>query len=626
MDLSYTDAVCDYILAANPNALIIPRININAPVWWIEAHPDDEMRWQGKKKNKTRAATIASAVYQQEAKAHLTEFIDHLESRYGEHMAGYHIAGGNSNEWFYEDSHSAALQGYAPADTTNWRLWLAKHYPNDAALQAAWNDPTVTLSTAQVPSDASRRAPGDGIFFDPVRDRAVMDWNQYQQDTMAGFVCDLAHLVRTETHGNKLVLFFYGYLFEFAALQMGPSSSGHLGLRQVLDCPDIDILCAPISYYDRGTDGSGPSMTVSESVALAGKLWVQEDDTSTHKSLTYINPPGSKDRTHSMDETLQVVLRNGAQAAIRNMGTWWMDLCRNGWFDDPALWSAFSPFLKVEADLLHDRQPFHPEVAAVFDEPSLLLLSPHSYAVGEPIFVSRAALGRMGAPYGQYLQDDVMAGRVPDAKLYIFLDAWRLTADQRAQLREQTRGKTCLWMYAPGYWDGDKASLDPMKEQTGFQVQTATPASLLVTPSQTGEQLGLKTPYGQPAGPIPNPLFAAADAQPNEILATFPDGSAAVAMRQSADGISIFSGSPTLTPELLRVAATAAGVHLYTHSDAAVYANDHVLAIHATDDGPLQIDTGHDGDVVNAMTGASVGRGPQLNLNIAKGQTLILRY
>ncbi len=626
-DFSFADGVCDYILAANPNALIIPRININAPVWWIDAHPDDEMKWQGVRKGKTRAATIASPVYRKAAEDLLTSFLQHLEATYGEHMAGYHIAGGNSNEWFYEDSHSAALQGYAPADTTSWRQWLATQYTNDGALQQAWHQNDASLATAQVPTLEQRQKGSAGVFFDPGTERMVCDWNLYQQEEMAGFVRELAHLTRTLTQGNKLVLFFYGYLFEFAAVQMGPSSSGHFALREVLDCPDIDLLCAPISYYDRSTDGSGPSMTISESVALANKMWVMEDDTSTHMSLTYINPPGSKDRTHSMDETLQVVLRNGVQATLRNMGTWWMDLCRNGWFDDPTLWAAFAPFQPVADEMLKLKQPFQPEVAAVVDEKSMLLLAPHSFEVGGPIGAARSVLGRLGAPYGQYLQDDVAEGKVPNAKLYLFLTAWKMTAQERATLKAQTKGKTCLWGYGAGYWDGDTASLYAMHDLTGFQVKQITPKTLTVTPTDAGKKLGLVTAFGRPVpAKALTPLFAASDATPDEILATFDDGSTAVALRHTPDGVSIFCGSPTLSTELVRVAADAAGAHLFTHTDAAIYANGPFLGVHATQDGTVSIDTGRAGPVTDVMTGASLGPGPHIDLSLHTGQTRVLRY
>jgi hypothetical protein len=76
-------------------------------------------------------------------------------------------------------------------------------------------------------------------------------------------------------------------------------------------------------------------------------------------------------------------------------------------------------------------------------------------------------------------------------------------------------------------------------------------------------------------------LFAAADASPLETLATYPDGSAAVALRQAHGGQSLFVGAPGLTSELLRLAARKTGVHLCTQTDCNVYAIGPIVALHA---------------------------------------------
>ena len=112
---------------------------------------------------------------------------------------------------------------------------------------------------------------------------------------------------------------------------------------------------------------------------------------------------------------------------------------------------------------------------------------------------------------------------------------------------------------------------------------------------------------------------------PAEILATYPDGSAAVALRQTRDGQSLFVGAPGLTSELLRLAARKAGVHLYTQTDCNVYANGPIVAVHASQDGPIALDTGHRGQVTDAMTGDLVGSGPRVELSMKKGDTRVLR-
>ena len=74
---------------------------------------------------------------------------------------------------------------------------------------------------------------------------------------MADCVCYLARAAREASGGRRLVVFFYGYVFEFGAIHNGPATSGHYALRRVLDCPDIDVLCSPsdslatrLSYCD----------------------------------------------------------------------------------------------------------------------------------------------------------------------------------------------------------------------------------------------------------------------------------------------------------------------------------------------------------------------------------------
>ena len=86
----------------------------------------------------------------------------------------------------------------------------------------------------------------------------------------------------------------------------------------------------------------------------------------------------------------------------------------------------------------------------------------------------------------------------------------------------------------------------------------------------------------------------------------------------------MFVGIPGLTSELLRVAATRAGVHLYTKQDCNVYANGPYLILHACDSGSVQIDTGHQGPIVDLIQDVELGTGPSLSLDLKLGDTRIL--
>ena len=497
-----------------------------------------------------------------------------------------------------------------------FRAWLTARYSTDTALRSAWHDPTVALTTASVPSPTERRASPTGILHDPQTQQALIDFAEYQNDAMAGLVCNLAHAVRTASRGRKLSVFFYGYVFEFGPTRLGPATCGHYALRKVLDCPDVDVICSPTSYFDRGVGGSAPAMTPVESISLSGKMYLFEDDTRTYLANDTLS------QAKDLADSKAILIRNVAQEATRNCATWWMDLGMTGWFNDTRFWTEMRRLAATDRPFLQRAIPFRPQVAAVIDERSIHGVSASGWNVTDPgIYKVREPLGRLCAPYGQYLLDDVTRGRVK-ARLYVFLNAWRLTASQRAALLRNTRGAARIWCYAPGLYDGDHASVSAMRELTGFRLAHKLTGKAWATPTDLGRRLGIRTAFGldQPVAP----LFVAVDAMPEETLAMYPDGSAAVALRKTRDGWSVFAGVPGLTAEVLRAVARKAGVHLYTDRDCNVYANGPIVALHAPRQGAYSIDVGRSGVITDALTGQPVGRGPHVRLMMNRGETRVL--
>ncbi|WP_165227992.1 beta-galactosidase [Aquisphaera insulae] len=626
-DWSAVDLACREVLDANPRALLLPRIGMMPPEWWLDEHPGERMQWED---GRRALVVVASPEYRRDAAERLRALVEHIEATFGEHVAGYHPCGQNTGEWFYEGTWNPALSGYAPADLAAWRRWLTGRYQTDARLRTAWNEGTASLKEVLVPSPALRHASPSGVFRDPSREQALIDWADFQQYAMSDCVRDLAHAVRVASKGRKLVLFFYGYLFEFGPVANGSAVSGHYALRRILDSPDVDILCSPISYFDRGLGQSAPAMTAAESVALAGKMWLYEDDTRTY--LGTGDFPGAIDAVSTLEDTNRELLRNVGQEAVRNFATWWMDLGATGWFNDPGMWREMDRLRAIDQPLLDRPGPYRPEVAAVIDERMMIMTAPAGVEVTRPgLYEVRAALGRLGAPYGQYLLDDVLAGRVR-AKLYVILNAWRLSEAGRQALVNQLRGAAVIWCYAPGYFDGARPSLGAMKDLTGFDLVTV-PAHAKSVPTDAGRRLGLVTAFG-PDRPI-RPLFAATGLDHAGSLATYADGSASVARVDSPDGPRYFVGTPGLSTEILRLAARAAGVHLYTETDCNVYARAPFVVLHASQDGPITVRgpvrpvgsaRGSSWTWTDALTSERLGDGPSLKLELKRGDTRILRH
>ena len=53
-----------------------------------------------------------------------------------------------------------------------------------------------------------------------------------------------------------------------------------------------------------------------------------------------------------MEKTNQELLRNTAQCALRNFGTWWMDLGATGWFNDRRMWAEMGRLAALDEPLL----------------------------------------------------------------------------------------------------------------------------------------------------------------------------------------------------------------------------------------------------------------------------------
>ena len=614
------DAACREVIENNPNAMLIPRIPMDPPAWWIQAHPDHAMTWDRGGQDRV-PASVASPLYREEAARQLRQLVLYLEKNWGDHVAGYHPCGQNTGEWFYEDTWAAPLSDYSPITRQAWQHWLTEKYGSDEALQRAWGNSEVRLTIVEIPSPERRRSNPSGILHRPRTEQDLVDWATFQQDMMADCVCHFARTVREASGGRKLVVFFYGYVFEFGAIHNGAATSGHYALAKVLKSPNIDILCSPISYWDRGIGGSAPAMSAAESVMQAGKLWLFEDDTRTYLAKDS-RAPGWMDGADTLAETQSLLLRNTAEVSLRHFGTWWMDLGATGWFDDPELWKIMTQLRPMDELMLTRGRKFEPEVAAIIDEKSMLHVGYGGSVLTRPlIYEIRRPLGRMGAPYGQYLLEDVLTGKV-SAKMLVFLAAWRLSKAEREQLCKACAGKLKIWCYAPGYLTLEEDPSVAIKELTGFDLQEISGITAWAEPTEKGRQLGLSQGFG--VKQQMRPLFVVKDAKPDEILATYSDGSAAVALRRLPDGPSLFVGVPNLSSELLRLAAKEAGVHLVTQEDANIYRNDPFIVVHSVKDGAIMIHTGNTNPVWDYLTGKPLGHGPVVNLRVQKGSTHIL--
>ena len=339
------------ILEADPRALFHLRVYLETGHndWWEQAYPQEcEVTSEGKRNGQS----FASGVWRKQAREFLKAYVAQFE-RIGlaDHILAFQVGTGHTGEWVKGESSMYKPCGdYSEPMRHHFRSWVQQKYrDNPSALQKAWADPEVTFLNAEVPGSEAQLQARRYTFRDPAQEQNVIDYYECLAELCADCLIDFCRTVKEAAGGPKLAGAFYGYLMELAwnggFFKERPDSdystcqrSGHLGLGKVLRSPYVDFLVSPYSYGFRGIGGDGPSMLPSESARLHGKLVLIEDDTRTHVDREDTNYGQAK----TLAESIAILRRNFAQAAVRGQGIWWA-----AWKVDTVKEPAFQPLLKA---------------------------------------------------------------------------------------------------------------------------------------------------------------------------------------------------------------------------------------------------------------------------------------
>ena len=622
-DWALLDDLCDKVVRSNPEAKFFPRVRLFAPKWYLRAHPEDRVTFE----DGTMADDVSpsSRRFQGEAACYLRRMITHLESRYPRHFIGVHVTAQMTGEFQYYGS-LQKLDGYDGATLAAWREYLAREGEPDAA-------------TATVPTPEERRARATGgQFRDPVAHRRILQFERFRQNEMADMIAYLCHTAREATGGRKLVLAFYGYSFTLTGrVEVGAAASGHYALQRLLDKArgDIDILCSPFAYSDRTYWGGVPTMGSDETVMRAGILHLEEDDVRTY--LDHREGPPYRMEGERVDKpmSLNLLRRVTVAQGIRGFASWWMDLYGLGWYDSPELWYEQRCLASWEKRLLARRTPYSADVALVVGEDSICTVSSANdptRAMSQLVRGANMAVARAGAPCGQWLQSDVARHGVP-SRLQLMLTPWCMTEDEVGALagtKGLPEGGLRAWFWAPGLFDGLHAcGPERMERVCGFRLVPYVPQGKVVEATERGRMLGLPEKWSVEGDY--SPYYVPVDARDEEVLARWPDGNPAIAVRGTGSAHTAFVGAPRMTPELVRALGEIAGVHHYIgRKDIGrliVWAADGFLSFQTRTDGPCEILLPKGvGDVFDGNTNKKVGEGGRLVMNLKAGESRFCWY
>ncbi len=292
----------DRILSACPDAYIFPRVNVNVSRAWEKSHPDELCEYG---KNKRTRASFASDLWAEEVKSCLVQLVEYIEkSPYADHVIGYQIAGGNTDEWF-------------PFDDYGFYSKRAKE------------------KFLEYCKDNKTAADEENYF-------------KFASETVADRIVDFATVVKNITDNKKIVGAFYGY-----TIGCPHRAQCHLALGRLLESKSVDFLCSPLTYVHGRQPGldTYPMIPVG-SVRHHGKLYFSENDIRTHLSRPVSPHPNYSVKIWTGQKksiSLQQIKINFCRALIYGNGMWWFDMWGR-WYSDPDFMQTFAQMLEICKD------------------------------------------------------------------------------------------------------------------------------------------------------------------------------------------------------------------------------------------------------------------------------------
>ena len=351
------------LLDACPDALVFPRVNVSLPIRWEYDHPDECCDTAV---GPHKCFCFSSEAWAEETERLLTAFIEYTQrSPFAGHIIGYQIACGNTEEWFSFDFKGSVGKRAREAFAASGGTLTADGQPSDPAA-----------------------------------------FNRFLSEVAAGRICRLAGLVKRLTGRRLVVGTFYGYTFEC----VGPESCHH-AMMTVLESPDVDFICSPVSYgWGRVAGIDHANMTAVDSIKLHGKLYFAENDTRTHLSRPPCDLPYFQNPIWTgpaPDVTAELIKMHFARALVHGHAFWWFDMW-GGWYACPEYMALMADVRRIAGESMGRSRASAARVAVFADEQVSDTAPADGFSV---MYAFRRTLGLCGIPYDVYLAPDYAAVR-----------------------------------------------------------------------------------------------------------------------------------------------------------------------------------------------------------------------
>jgi hypothetical protein len=418
------------ILAANSNAKLVCKIDLNTPAWW----PRWYHRTQDRDDSFTKLGKIAtSEEWRSETKEYLQAVLRHMEAKHRDVIVGYMLACGGTNEW---QDYSMGEESVSRRQA--WREWMiARGFP----------DPI------DIPPASVREHISHDIFRDPVEDALAINYWRFNHWLIGDTILYFASAVQDIIKHRIPLGTYYGYVLEHAKGCL--LYEGHLDFDRVFSSPLLDFIETPASYSDRQIGGAGGFMVCLDSLNFHGKRLIHQVDhrTYTARSVKVLGLPipETKDAWPDEKSTIAGMRREFSMALVRGTSLWFFNMF-GGWFEGKPVMDAIGQMREIWEKRADDSAASVAQVAVLVDAESMFYVDCNAEIMNDFLSRQRYGLGRMGAPYDIYSFADVPALDLSRYKLILLPNLFVLDGKKREWLKQKicTGGKTVVWVYAPG--------------------------------------------------------------------------------------------------------------------------------------------------------------------------------
>lgn len=591
------------ILDINPNAMVLFSIDMDAPDWWKTANPGECYTYTDNNGVAGQTAVSwASTKYRTEATAVVEKIVTYLYNTapYRHRLFGVRFTGGNTYEWLMEGMHQGEFDGTdAMVNALNTKLGTS--YTADQIK-------TYTTTAGNIALIDTTTTAGQVAYA----------YHQLLSQSITDSILAYATAAKTVTGSKWITGAYNGYLWNFDSAEA--LGAAHTTVDDLLESTAIDFISSPVTYGER-TEGYYPTgMALSESVQAHGKLYMLEQDNRTMLTKAGNSEANSVGQADTTKDTVDQLIRDTTVDMVKNNGFWMLDM-NGGWFNSPAITSALAQ-VKQEYDVsLSLNTSSNSEIAVIVGDDTYdyfydgLLAGNDSYSAYllEALYTKqRQELAKLGTSYDTLALSDLEHADLDlsSYKLIVVLSPFGMTTAQADLLKNNNR--TVLWVYLPG----GAANVSAITGMTVSVGDDLAPMQATYTANGDTYTFGTSSIATGPKATVSG----------GTTLATYPDGSAAVASVAGSGYTSVYAAVPGVPAALLRELADAAGVHRYINDkDAIVETNDSYVSVTALNAGTQTITLPAAKYAYNVYTGESYGSVSSIDVSLDANETALIR-